>query len=131
MAPLPASYSLSLHSECQSPFPGEFYRSIRSHYSQGARNLLVLLIAPVAFCVSTHPTPRTLFFFLGLCLWHMEVPRPGLKSELQLPAYTIPTATATPGPSHIFSLHHSLLNLQIFNPLSKVRNRTHILMDTS
>ena len=29
-----------------------------------------------------------LFFicFLGLYPWHMEVPRPGVKSELQLPA---------------------------------------------
>ena len=35
-----------------------------------------------------------LFWFLGLHLWHMEVPRLGVKSELQLPAYT--TATATP-----------------------------------
>jgi len=26
--------------------------------------------------------------FLGLHLWHMEVPRLGFKSELQLPAYT-------------------------------------------
>ena len=26
--------------------------------------------------------------FLGLCLWHMEAPRLGVQSELQLPAYT-------------------------------------------
>ena len=31
---------------------------------------------------------------LGLNLWHMEVHRPGVESELQLPANT--TATATP-----------------------------------
>ena len=35
-----------------------------------------------------------LFFFLGPRLWHMEVPRLGVKSELQLLAYT--TSTATP-----------------------------------
>ena len=31
--------------------------------------------------------------FLGLYLWHMEVPRLGIESELQLPAYTTATAT--------------------------------------
>ena len=39
------------------------------------------------------------FLFLGLHLQYMEVPRLGVKSELQLPAYT--TVTATPAPSHI------------------------------
>ena len=33
----------------------------------------------------------------------MEVPRLGIKLELQLLAYT--TATATPDPSHIYKLH--------------------------
>ena len=37
-----------------------------------------------------------LFFFLGPHLWHMEVPRLRVKSELQLPAYT--TATEMPDP---------------------------------
>ena len=41
--------------------------------------------------------------FLGPHPWHMEVPRPGVKSELQLPAY--PTATATQDPSCICDLH--------------------------
>ena len=41
------------------------------------------------------------FFFLGLHLWHMEVPRVGVYSELQLPIYT--TATAIPDPSHILT----------------------------
>ena len=36
------------------------------------------------------------FFFLGLHLWHMEVPKLGGESELQLPADI--TATATPDP---------------------------------
>ena len=35
----------------------------------------------------------------------MEVPRLGVKSELQLPAYT--TAPEMPDPSHICDLHHS------------------------
>ena len=34
-------------------------------------------------------------FFSGLHLQHMEVPRLGVKSELQLPAYTTAYATAT------------------------------------
>ena len=53
------------------------------------------------------PSPH----FLGLHLQHVEVPRPGIKSELQLPAYT--TATAMP------------------DPLSKARGRTCIPVDTS
>ena len=40
-----------------------------------------------------------LFFFLWPHLWHMEVPRLRVESELQPPAYT--TATAMPNPSHI------------------------------
>ena len=45
------------------------------------------------------------FSFLGLLPWHMEVPRLGVESELQLPAYTI--ATAVQDPSRIYDLHHS------------------------
>ena len=37
------------------------------------------------------------FVLLGPHPQHMEVPRQGVESELQLPAYT--TATATPDPS--------------------------------
>ena len=37
-----------------------------------------------------------LFCFLGLHLWHMDVPRLGVKSELQLSAYA--TATEVPDP---------------------------------
>ena len=43
--------------------------------------------------------------FLGPHLWHMEVPRLGVKSELQLLTYI--TATAMPDPSHVCDLHHS------------------------
>ena len=69
------------------------------------------------------------FFFLGLHPWHMEVPRLGFKSELQLPAYT--TATITQDPSHNCDLHHSSQQCHIPFPLSEARDRTHILMDTS
>ena len=70
-----------------------------------------------------------LSFFLGLHMWHMEVPRLGVKSEIQLPAYT--TATVSPDLSCIFDLHHSSWQHQILNPLSEARDQTHILMDTS
>ena len=44
------------------------------------------------------------FCFLGLYLWHMEVPRLEVELELQLLAYT--TATATEYLSHIGDLYH-------------------------
>ena len=53
-----------------------------------------------------------IIIFLVLHLQHMKVPRPGVKSGLQLPAYS--------------SGQH-----QIPNPLSGARDRTCILMDTS
>ena len=62
------------------------------------------------------------FSFLGLRLWHMEVPRLGVQSELQLPAYT--TTTATWGLSHVFDLHHSSRQCQILNPRNKARDGT-------
>jgi len=65
------------------------------------------------------------FFFLGPHPGHMEVPRLGVKSELQLLAYT--TATATQNPSHICNLHHSSQQHQILNPLSKARDQTRSL----
>ena len=60
------------------------------------------------------------FCFLGLHLWHVEVPRLGVKSELQLPAYA--TATATPDQSCICDLHHSSRQRWILKPLSKARD---------
>ena len=70
-----------------------------------------------------------IFFFLRPHLWPMEVPRPGVKSEMQLPAYT--TATATQDPSRICDLDHSSWQCGILKPLSKARDWTRILMDTS
>ena len=69
------------------------------------------------------------FFFLGLHLQHMEVPRPEVKSELQLPAYA--TATAMPDPSCVCDLHHSSWQPWILNPLSKAKDQTSFLIDTS
>ena len=60
---------------------------------------------------------------------HMEVPRLGVESELQLPAYA--TATATPGLSLLCSLHHSSWQRQVLNPLSEAWDQTLILMGTT
>ena len=57
----------------------------------------------------------------------MEVPRLGVRSELQLLAYT--TATATPDPSFVCNLHHSSWQHQILNPLSEARDGTCVLVD--
>ena len=52
--------------------------------------------------------------FLRLNLWHMEVPRLEIKSELQPLAYA--TATATPDSSYTCDLRHSSWQCQILNP---------------
>ena len=67
------------------------------------------------------------FIYVFICflephLQHMEVPRLGVKSELQLPAYT--TATAMQDPSRICDLHHSSRHYWILNPLNEARDQT-------
>ena len=69
------------------------------------------------------------FVFLRLHPQHMEVLRPGVESELQLPDYAL--AIAMPDPSHICHLHHSSRQHQIPNPLSRTRDGTCVLMYTS
>ena len=59
----------------------------------------------------------------------MEVPRLGVKLDLQLLAYA--TATATQDLSRICDLHCSLWQYWILSPLSEVRDQTHILTDTT
>ena len=68
-------------------------------------------------------------FFPGSHLQHMEVPSLGFELELQLPAYA--TATATQDPGHVCDLDHSSWQCPSHYPLSKARDRTCILMDTS
>ena len=74
---------------------------------------------------------RILFYFvflpfLGPLPRYIEIPRLGVQSELQPPAYA--RATATRDPSHICSLHHSSRQRRILNPLGKARDRTRNLM---
>ena len=68
------------------------------------------------------------FCFLGPHPQHMEVPRLRVASELQLPAYI--TATAMRDLSYVCNLHRGSQQCRVFNPLSKARDRTHILMGT-
>ena len=67
--------------------------------------------------------------FLGQHLWHMKVPRLGVKSEIQLLAYT--TATAIAGSQLHLQPTPQFQQWWILNPLSEARDRTTILMDTS
>ena len=70
----------------------------------------------------------TLFFLLFRAhLQHREVPRLGVELDLQLPAYT--TATAMWDLSRICDLLHSSRQRQNLNPVSEVRDQTHVLMD--
>ena len=78
-------------------------------------------LPPICILSSVNP------FFGGPYPQHMEVPRLGVRLELQLPAY--PTATATRDPSRVFDLHHSSWQRLIPDPLNEARDQTHILMD--
>ena len=86
------------------------------------------------FVLEKHPVPTWDWFFffffplvfLGLLLLHKEVPRIGIKSELQLPAHS--AATVIPGLSLVCNLHHSLQQGRILNSLSEARDWTHNLM---
>ena len=99
--------SINLRNDCQM-----FYSRLNSQFFSPKFSDLHGISISVSIC------------FLGLHLWHMKVPRLGVESELWPPAYT--TATATPDPS--CKLHHSSGQCQIFNQLSKARDRTHNLM---
>ena len=67
------------------------------------------------------------FFFFFLSLQHTKVPRLGVKSELQLPAYT----TATQNSSCILDLYHISGQRQIPDSLSKARDQIRVLTDLS
>ena len=75
----------------------------------------------MCMCVCIHIS------FVGLHLQHMEVPSLGVELELHLPAYT----TSMPDLSHVCELHHNSQHCWILNPLSKARDQTYVLMDTS
>ena len=72
--------------------------------------------------VQVHFVVVVVVVFSGLYQRHMEVPRLGVKSELQLPAYTM--AIAVWNLNRNCNLHHSSWQQQILNSLS-------VLMDIS
>ena len=77
---------------------------------------------------ATSENTNTTFFF---CLFRAipmayEVSRLGVKSELQLLAYT--TATATRDLSCVYDLHHSSQQCWTLKPLNEARDRTCTLM---
>ena len=75
---------------------------------------VVCVCARMCVCLGPHP-------------WHMEIPRQGVESELELLSYV--TAIATRDPSRICDLHHRSQQCRI---LSKVaRDLSHVLMVAS
>ena len=95
-------------------------------------NLISLYILQKVLHFSHRESLLLFFFFwsfLGLLPWYMEVPRLGVQSELQLPAY--PTATETRDPGHVCDPPYSSQQRRILNPLSKARDQTCVLMDIS
>ena len=72
---------------------------------------------------------RLLFFFFFPFLWlhlrHMEVPRLGVESELQFPAYTTAMATL-----HLNRICNLCCSLRECNPLSEARAQTHTSSQT-
>ena len=68
------------------------------------------------------------FVYLGPHPQHMEVPSPGVESELWPTAYD--TATATPDLSHVWNLYHNSQQCWILKPLSVARDRASVLMET-
>ena len=76
------------------------FEKILWHWSMMQKSLWPQSCQFVLFCL-------LFFVFLGLHLLYMEVPRLGVQSELQLPAYT--TATATQHPSLVCDLHRTKL----------------------
>ena len=107
----------------------------RSYNNDNAQSLTHWVTRELLSCFAFRELFFFFFFFffipcfLGPYLQLMEVPRLGVKSELQLAVYT--TVTAMTHLSCICSLHHSSRQCQILNSLSKARDRIQILMDTS
>ena len=80
------------------------------------------------------PLSLSLFFFFFFLLFRATPvayvsSQARAESELQLLAYA--TATEMPDLSHVCNPHCSSWQCQILNPLSRARDGTHIVMDTS
>ena len=73
---------------------------------------------------------RGLFIYL-FCLFRATPAACGGSQVRGRTGATATTATATPDLSCVYDLHHSSWQHRILNPLSKARDQTCILMDTS
>ena len=83
-------------------------------------------------------SPKLFFvfvFFFVFCIFRAAASAYGGSqargpiTAVGLPAYAM--ATAMQDPSRVSDLHYSSWQHQTLNPLSKARDRTHILMDAS
>ena len=83
----------------------------------------------LCFLKNIHPYIHLLLIFLRTKPMAYEVLRLRVTLELHLLAYT--TATARQNLSCVCNLRHSSWQHQNLNPLSRARDGTHILMDTS
>ena len=81
---------------------------------------------PVKCNVSTSSPTFDVFFFWPQ-LWQVKIPRLWLNWSC---SWSLHTATATPDPSCICDLCHSLWQRRILNPMSKARGQIHILTET-
>ena len=101
-------FRLVLTPECGSPFPLSL--------SWNFPCLPPCFRSPISqFCITFFFF--SFFIFLGPHRQHTEVPRLGVESELQLPAYT--TTSATPDLSRVSDLHHSSRQHHILNPTER------------
>ena len=100
------------------PLPGSpqgMHGSPQLPVETGIQDYILLIV--IMSCGPKMHKAHFYFIFLGPRLRHMEVLRLGVKSELQLPAYT--TATATPDLNRIWDLYHSSWQCQSLYPLSE------------
>ena len=132
----------------KSPFPwllawGLLFSSLRPqtslglcplhHQSQQFHVKFLLNLPNSEFLFFYQPKKIFTFFFflvfLELHSEHMEVPRLGLYWSCSCQPYAI--ATAMRDPSCVFTLHHSSRQCWILSSLSKTRDWTQVLIDTS
>ena len=108
-----------------------FYKSFKTHLSPSILLLSKNAIQPFSYYTSLSEIFFFSFFFVFFLVqpWPVEVPRLAVKLQLQLQAYA--TATAMPDLSCLCNLCYSLQQHQMHNPLSKVKDRACIPMDTS
>ena len=99
---------------------GQWHRGMRARGASEGHTLCLQEVWGVGRCWVLFG--QHFFFFKGPHLRHIVVPRLGVESELQPPAYTTATATAMQDLSCICDLYHSTWQHWILNPLSEARD---------